>query len=122
MDKRLVWIGGLAAAGAGALGLLMFTAKKASAATTSKLLQIPLKPGNLPDQTLAGGGVLDVIAPPGAALNGGNASPTVFAPSAPPDAQTYRWAAFAKGKGAVNVAWRDAQGGAQNTFFYVTVS
>lgn len=121
MNQRLKWVLGLGALGAGALGLAVFATKKAMT-KTSGFLQVPLKSGSLPDQTLAAGGVLDVIAPPGATLMGGNASPTVLAPSTPPDAQTYRWAAYTTGRAQINVAWADSSGARQDTSFQVVVS
>lgn len=122
MDKRLGWTLGLAAAGAGALGLLMFMTKKASAATGSGLVQVPVKPGDNLTAKLAKGGSIDIIVPVGSMPVGAEASPTVFSPEPSPAPLTFRFSAFASGQGAINVRWTDGAGATQDAFVSVTVS
>lgn len=122
MDKRLGWTLGLAAAGAGALGLLMFMTKKASAATGGNLVQVPVKPGDNLKASLAKGGTIDVIVPVGSTPIGAEASPNVFSPEPSPAPLTFRFSAFASGQGAINVAWQDASGARQDAFVQVSVT
>lgn len=120
MDKRLGWTLGLAAVGASALGLIMFTTKKAAAAGNA-LVQLPVKPGSQ-SATLSKGGTIDVITPVGSTPIGAEGTPNVFSPEPSPAPLTFRFSAFAAGQGAINVAWTDAQGNRQDAFVTVSVS